>query len=260
MVPEFLLVASEHDEVARRFGEFVQAQGRSVCHVDGPAAARLFTVRVGKDVTSVSPSIPMLVRSSAWWHEDASLNADQLFLRAESYAAFWAAASLSSAPVFNRPGPDGAAGQLKYGEIASLFKTGVPSEREVHARSPHFLSENGESIWGEDANYLTAPLSQLPPGVPVRARSLDPKALFEIVTVVANQAFPATTDQRTTDLDLGGKSLAFTRRLNLQFATVTWAVTDKGATAIRLNASPDACEIRYAWEEISAALYQELLS
>jgi hypothetical protein len=201
----------------------------------------------------------MLVRSSAWWYENANLNADQLFLRAESYAAFWAAAALSSAPVFNRPGPDGAGAQMKYGELASLFKTGARLNGEVHARSSDLLAENGELMWGEDANFLTAPLSQLPPGVPVRARSLDPNALYEIVTVVANQAFPATTDRRTIDLDLAGQSLAFARRLNVHFATVTWAVTDDGARAIRLNPSPEAYEIRYAWAAISAALYQGLL-
>jgi hypothetical protein len=201
----------------------------------------------------------MFVRASAWWHAEPLHNSDARFLHAEAYATFWAAAALSDATVINRPGLHGTVGRMTYGEISSkLLSHRVNLEKEVYASGPEFIAHEEGSMWGEDANFLSAPVPQLPPKSPLRARKLDPRALYEIVTVVGKHAFPATTDRRSVELDLGAQSISLAQRANVKFATVTWAVEDSGATPVRLNASPEESEVRYAWAEISDALCEEL--
>jgi hypothetical protein len=120
------------------------------------------------------------------------------------------------------------------------------------------MLEATENSWGEDCNYISAPITMLQANVPVRARKIRPNALYEIVTVVGARAFPATQDPRTIELDLPARSLSLVERVNLHFATVTWAVDDTCAAAVRLNAEPDETEVRYAWDRIASALCEDL--
>ena len=93
----------------------------------------------------------------------------------------------------------------------------------------------------------------------MRARKLNPAALYEIVTVVGDRAFSATTDPRSAELGLTERSTALCRRIDTHFATITWAIDEHGATPVRLNPSPEEAELRYAWRDVSQALCTDLV-
>ncbi len=257
--PDLLLVAATHDRFAQRFRKFVTNAGKRVHLIDGLSAARLFTIRVEQETTLVTPVLPMLIRSSAWWHEDCNHDEDEDFLRAEAYAAFWAAASLSPAPVINRPGRHGTTSYLTTGEIASICGGKYSSSvTEFHVSDPTLIG-CPQGMWGEDANYLSAPLATFGQTSCVRARRISDTAVYEVITVVAGDFFAATTDPRTTQFGLGERSLAVVKELGLGFATVTWSVEENDVVAVRVNASPEDHEVQYAWSDISIALYRTLL-
>ncbi len=258
---EVLIIAGPNDGVAFRLREALEEQGKRVAQVDGLTAARLFTIRVGPDATAVTPAVPLFVRASAWWCETEPIDSDEHFLRAEAYSGVWAAAALSPARVINRPGRNGALGRLTAGEIAYLLSTRNGSgSSEFHASGPEMLKAADESLWGEDSRFVIAPVGELRRGFALRARKLNPCALYEIVTVVGERAFAATSDPRTSELELPKQSIDFAKRLDLHFATVTWAIDDTGAKPIRLNSSPEEGELHYAWSEVAKALCEDLLA
>ncbi|MGB8842345.1 MAG: hypothetical protein WCC64_14895 [Aliidongia sp.] len=253
---ELLIVAGHQDGVATRLQHALETKGHQVFRLDGMSAARIFSINLRSGATSVEPSLPMFVRPSAWWHQGTE-TADERFLRAEAYATFWAAAALSSSPVINRPGRNGYVGRMTWGAIASTLNSsdGTP---ELHASGPEAIADPGEEIWGEDADFRVAPLANLRHGLPIRAHKVGINALYEIVTVVGQRAFSATSDPLSSGLDLVSQSLAIARRVGVSFATVTWAVDERGAVPVRLNAAPEESELRYAWSEVVDALCEEL--
>src|SRR5262249_7856476 len=150
--------------------------------LDGPSAARLFTVRVQPEGAIVTPAPPTFIRSSAWWYNDGSADADERFLRAEAYAAFWAAAALSKAVVINRTARGGGGGRMTAGDLATAMGTHDATACDIYASGPEFIDNGtGETIWGEDCEFRVASISELRPGEPLRARKLNPAALYEIV-------------------------------------------------------------------------------
>jgi hypothetical protein len=256
---DVLIVAGLDDGVALRLRQALEKRGRRVSHHDGPSAARLFTLRVAAGTRKVTPSSPMFVRASAWWHEPRSESSDERFLRAEAYATFWAAAALSPAPVINRPGRDGSVGRMTSGALAAL--SGSPpgaSRPESYVSGPEVLGDAAEAMWGEDLEFRVAPVAQFRRGTPLRARELNPGALYEIVTVVGERGFSATQDPRSVELHLEERSAAITRRAAVHFATITWAVDDTGATPVRLNSAPEEFELRYHWNDVADTLCEDL--
>jgi hypothetical protein len=226
--------------------------------LDGPSAARLFTIRVQDDGVRVEPSPAIFVRPSAWWHDRASGDADEQFLRAEAYATFWAVTALSKAVVINRIPASGGIGRMTAGALAAALHP-ANGASDIYASGPELIVENSdEFVWGEDLEFRVGAIAELRRGEPLRARRVNPAALYEIVTVVGDRAFPATTDPRTAELELLDRSAVLCRRLGLHFAAVTWAVDEQGATAIRLNPAPEEAELRYAWREVSLALCEDL--
>jgi hypothetical protein len=258
LAADVLIVAGQRDRVADRLRRDLEKIGRQVAWLDGPSAARLFTIRVRTDAVTVVPSPAMFVRGSAWWHDRGSSDADGQFLRAEAYATFWAASVLSKAAVINRIPAGGGIGRMTAGALAALLPTGNPAS-DIYASGPEFIVRNGDdSLWGEDLEFRVGAIAELRRGEPLRARRVNPTAPYEIVIVVGDRAFPATTDPRTAELGLPERSVVLCRRLGLHFAAVTWAVDEQGATAIRLNPAPEETEVRYSWREVSQALSEDL--
>ena len=227
-------------------------------HVDGMSAARLFTIRVSPDSSSVAPSIPVFVRASCWWLENwHEQTADERFLRTEAQGAFRAVMSLLSAPVINRLS---GTTRMTWGEIASTFPfEGAEAMPEIHVSGPEMFANPDDSLWGELRDYVVASISEFPTGTPLRGRRIDADALYEIVTVVGSRAFTATTDPRSVELDLTEQSMALVRDLGMSFAAVTWAISGNRAIPARINAAPEMAELGYAWNEISEALQADLL-
>ena len=255
---DVLIVAGKEDRVADRLRQELEGIGRRVAVLDGPSAARLFTIRVQPDGATVTPLPPMFVRASAWWYDDRSADADERFLRAEAYAAFWAAAALSKAVVINRIARGGGGGRMTAGALAASMEKPGPV-CDIYASGPEFIEiGSGETIWGEDCEFRVGSIAELRRGEPVRARKLNPAALYEIVTVVGYRAYPATTDPRTAELGLPERSAVLCRRLDTHFATITWAIDEHGAIPVRLNPSPEEGELRYAWRDVAQALCADL--
>jgi hypothetical protein len=253
---DVLIVGHREDAVARRLEAALAARGHNAAWLDGPAAARLFTIRVIAVGNQVAPDMPMFVRPVPWWDTDAQASPDARFLRNECYAAFWAAAALCRRSVINRPTPDGPVYRLTAGSLG----TDAAGLGEIHASGPEQVAEDDGAFWGENTEYRVGALAMLPSGVPVRARRVDLGAGYEIVTVVGAQAFPATTDPRSAAHDLAARSIGLARRFRVHFATVTWAVTDDTAEAVRLNPNPDESELRYRWADVLDALCRDLLA
>jgi hypothetical protein len=255
---DVLIVAGNDDAVADRLLRDLERMGRRAAVLDGPSAARLFTIRVRPDGATVAPSPPMFVRASAWWYNDSSADADERFLRAEAYAAFWAVTALCKSVIINRTGRAGGGGRMTTGALAAAMGTPDPAF-DIYASGPELIENGaGETIWGEDCEFRVGSIAELRRGEPLRARKLNAAALHEIVTVVGNRAFTATTDPRSAQLDLAERSAALCRRIETHFATVTWAIDERGATPVRLNPSPEEAELRYAWRDVSQALCADL--
>ena len=259
---EILIVAGEADRVGQRLRHDLAEIGRRTQLLDGPAAARLFTIRVQPHRTLVEPTAAMFVRSSAWWYDFAAADADERFLRAEAYAAFWAATALSEAVVINRIAADGSVWRMTAGTLAAA---GVQRDTasDIHASGPEiFETENNDdhssALWGEDLEYRAAPIGELRRSEPLRARQLNPAALYEIVAVVGDRGFAATSDPRSAELAVIDRSIELCRGAGLHFATVSWAIDDSSAMPVRLNPAPEESELRYAWRDISRALCEEL--
>jgi len=256
---EVLIVSRPEDVVSRRLETALTQRGHSVTWLDGPGAARLFTIRVTAVGDQVVPDVPMFVRPVSWWDGDSEAEPDARFLRNECFATFWAAAALCGRPVINRPTPEGPVYRLTAGSLSRH----VAGRGEIYASGPEQIAEDDDAaaaFLGENTEYRVGALATLPVNVPVRARRVDAGAGHEIVTVVGGEAFPATTDARSAVHDLAARSLELTRKFRVQFATVTWAVTDDMAEAVRLNPTPYESELRYRWADVLDALCRELLA
>jgi hypothetical protein len=176
---DVLIVGRPGDAVARRLERALTARGHTATWLDGPTAARLFTIRVTAAGNQVEPDLPIFIRPMPWWGADAEATADARFLRNECHATFQAAAALCRRPVINRPKANGPVYRLTAGSLG----TEAAGRSEIHASGPEQIVEDDSSFWGENAEYRLGALATLPPGVPVRARRVDVAAGYEIVTV-----------------------------------------------------------------------------
>ena len=256
MLGDVLLISRPEDSVTRRLGTALTARGHRATWLDGPEAARLFTIRVTAAGDQVMPDLPMFVRPVPWWDGDTEAEPDTRFLRNECFATFWAAAALCGRPVINRPTPEGPVYRLTAGSLGTHGAGGA----EIHASGPEQIPEDAGTFWAENDEYRVGALATLPADVPVRARRVEVGAGYEIVTVVGAQAFPATTDVRSAAHDLAARSVELARQFGVQFATVTWAVTDDIAEAVRLNPTPYESELCYRWADVLDALCRDLLA
>ena len=149
---------------------------------------------------------------------------------------------------------------MTAGALAAAMGTLDAAARDIFASGPEFIENaTGETIWGEDCEFQVGPIAELKPGEPLRARRLNPTALYEIVTVVGDRAFSATSDPRSAELGLTARSAALCQRVDTHFATIIWAIDEQGATPVRFNPSPEEAELRYAWREVSQALCADLV-
>jgi hypothetical protein len=257
---DVLVISSLHDIVACRLRSALEERHCKVLQLDGSAAARLFTLRLDQCISSVAPSVAMFIRPSAWQPNLTERNADERFLHAEAYATIWAAATLCKEPVINRPSINGYVARLTWGAINAAANDAAHSATELYTSGPEMLDSVDDALWGEDMSFHAAPVALLRSGMPLRARRVNPAALYEIVTVVGGSAFPATSDSRTKELNLPDRSLQIAKQAQVHFATITWAVDDNGAVPTRLNAAPDEAELRHAWTEVADALCEDLVT
>jgi hypothetical protein len=259
-IPDVLVVAGAEDAFALEIKAEIARCGRSVAMLDGPSAARLFTIRVKSAGTQVSPVMPMFMRTSAWSSGFGEADdADRRFLTEEAFATLWAAAYSMPACVINRPSSKGSIWRLTSSCFTRTSENLVRSE-EFYASGPELLRNLKGSIWGEDTDFRSAELSALRPDRPVRARIINDLAEYEIVTVVGNEAFCATAHLRSEKANLREKSLAVVRSLKIHFAAMTWALDEDTVAPVRLNAEPGLAELRTCFVEARASIVRDLIS
>jgi hypothetical protein len=215
----------------------------------------------------------MFVRNSAWWRDRAPVTADERFTVGENHSMVWAVTALSSSTVINRPSRNGWVDHFTPGAIAPLVDGEVRHAlAEVYASSPAVVGIAGDQPgrtpsrgpegtgvpWGKNVDQATGPVTDLAPGTPLRARLVDPDALYELVTVVGGRAFVSTNDPRSKELRLQERSAHLAQRAGLHFASLTWAVHNDRAEPVRLNSDVRESEARYAWPEVEDALCEDL--
>jgi hypothetical protein len=258
---DVLIVAGGDDPVAHRVADDLRARRVLTQWLDGPAAALQFTLEMTGSTVAVDPVVPMFIRPSAWWARLPSDDLDAVFLRSEQYATLWAAAALTTAPVLNRPRRRTASERWTAAAIAAIDPASDARIEEVYASASDQVPCGSEpDWWAEDAKYRVTPLAEAADGWPVRARRINPDALYEIVTVVGDAGFAATRDPAANQYGLVERSVALVHRTGFAFATVTWAIDGDGPLPVRLNAAPEEHELMYAWEGIGAALIGALTS
>jgi len=254
-----LIVASPRDELACQLHEAVSRRGRRCTLLDGPSAARLFTIRVGEGGAHVSPDIPLFIRASAWPRQEGA-SEDERFLRREAYATFWAAAALCKSPVINRPAGRSSMARLTISAIAS--RMGLrPGDKhsELYVSKPAMaLGRLDPPIWGEDIDFRTSEISALRPDVPARLRTVDVDARYEIVSIVGTRAFAATDDPRTRRGGLPARSRKMAAHFGLHFASVTWMVNADTATPLRVSGEPSMAELRTCRDAVLEGLCEDL--
>lgn len=258
---DVLIVAGGDDPVAHRVADDLQARRVSTEWLDGPTAALQFTVEMTGSTVAVDPVVPMFIRPSAWWACVPPSDVDAVFLRSEQYGTLWAAAALTAAPVLNRPRRRSASERWTAAAIAAIDPAGDARIEEVYASASGEVPRGSEpDWWAEDAKYRVTPLAEAADGWPVRARRINPDALYEVVTVVGDAGFAATRDPATNRYGLVERSVALVHRAGFGFAAVTWAIDDAGPLPVQLNAAPEEHEVMYAWDGIGAALVGALTS
>jgi hypothetical protein len=258
---DVLIIAGGDDPVAHRVADDLRARRVTTEWLDGPTAALHFTIEMTGSTATVEPVVPMFIRPSAWWTRVPSSDLDAVFLRSEQYGTLWAAAALTIAPVLNRPRRGNAPQRWTAAEIMAIDPAGDARLEEVYASASDEVPRGSEpDWWAEDANYRVTPLAEAADGWPVRARRINPDALYEIVTVVGDAGFAATRDPATNRYGLAERSVALVHQAGFGFAAVTWAIDDDGPLPVRLNAAPGEHEVMYAWYGIGAALVGALTS
>jgi hypothetical protein len=257
--PEVLVVAGPDDQLARHLHEAASSRGLRCAHLDGPSAARMFTITVDEDGARVWPDIPLFVRASAW-HDDGGASSDERFLRNEAYATFWAAAALCKSPVINRPARRSSLGRLTVSAIAP--RMGSPAgngHRELYVSDPAMALERLDPpIWGEDIDFRTKEISALRPKVPARLRTVDPDACYETIAIVGTRAFAAADDQHSRRYGLMARSAEIAARFGLHFATITWMVSAATATPVRMSAEPNMAELRTCRDAVLECIWEDL--
>jgi hypothetical protein len=261
VTPEALIVASPNDKLACRLHAALDRRSRRVSLIDGPSAARLFTIKVDEDGAVVSPDIPLFMRASAWFGAEAA-SEDERFSRQEAFATLWAAAALCSAPVINRPSSSGSTSRLTISAIASrMGGCAIDTAAELYVSTPAMaLGRLVPPVWGEDIDFDTREFSNLRPDVPARLRHVDSDAGYEVVSIVGRRAWAASRDPRTQTMNLTARSIEIVQRLKLHFATVVWMESGDDALPVRVNSEPGAAELGNCLEPVLEGLCQDLVS
>lgn len=253
--PEVLIVANPTDQLAFQLHEAVSRRGRRAVFVDGPSAARMFTITIDQSGEHVSPDVPLFLRASAWWGDNAT-SEDERFLRSETFSALWAAAALCRSPVINRPTPAGSLSRLTVSAIASSMGACTGNaHRELYVSDPAIARGRIDPpIWGEDIEFRTRELSALRANVPARVRSITLDVDYQTILVVGPRAFTAAGNPA----DLLSRSVEIAAHFDLHFASVTWMIGTDGAIPVRLSADPVAAELETNIDGVLDALCQDL--
>jgi hypothetical protein len=260
---DLVVVGEPEDRLAAELAARARAEGRSVLFAGIAACIERIVVATSCDSCRVDPDVPMLLRLPP--PPATLLPPDEAFHRGERLAMLWAAAALCRSPVINRPGTGGFSGRCSPSAALTEIRAGVFAGRtEVFSRvppPPAGMDATG-GIWclQDTVTHSTTCWPDVPVGIgPYRARPVDPDEAYELVTVVGESAWRASTVPLES-LALEARSIALVAALELTFAVVTWAVSRQGARGVpaRVNPFPTLEQVRHVWPEVASTLLRVL--
>jgi hypothetical protein len=256
---DLLIVASTTDLFARAFSQKCVKLGYSVKEMNLETAAGIFSISLENGLATIEPDVRMLLRIPAPAEYDYSF--DKAFLDGERFATLFAAAALSKSTVINRPYKGSLTGRCTHSTALTQLR-GDMAKIQAEVFSNIYPSPDGRDegkLWcvQDLGTFHSAPWPSMPPGDgPYRAKwSAEPS--YEFVTVVDNKAWRATTVD-LEHLQLESTSIALVKRLELRFASVTWAISPclQYSTLTRVDPYPPVHKVKFVWQEVSTALME----
>jgi hypothetical protein len=259
---DLIVIGEPGDRLAANFAATAKAEGHSVMFDGITASVQRLAIATSQDVCRVLPDVPMLLRLPP--HPVPLLDGDEAFHRGERMAMLWAAAALSRSPVINRPGAGGFAGRCSPSAALTEIRAGVFAGRqEVFSRvPPPPAGDPGGRLWclQDTGTYATACWPHVPVGAgPYRARQVEADEEYELVTVVGERAWRASTVPLES-LALEARSVALVAALELTFAVVTWGISRQraGGVMARVNPFPTWEQVWHVWPDVASALLAAL--
>ena len=257
------VIASADDTVAALIAAEFTKRGVFAEWIDGPAAARRFTLSTSAAGVRVTPLVPIFYRNSAWYSVPTVdvADSDAAFLRDECYAAIWAAAYSMPLSVINRPTLSGFRGRLTS---SSFTVSDCPENRAAYqehfASGPEELTDLAGVVWAEMSNYDSADLTSISRSAPLRARSIKTPSTYTYIVVIGTRALVRSPRPGPQLKIVATRSVALVRHYKLGFATVIWACNNGDYAPIRLNPDPGIEDILGLETLVLDYLIEELLA
>ncbi|MEG3147099.1 hypothetical protein U1839_20800 [Sphingomonas sp. RT2P30] len=250
MSSDIIVVDEADDWFSAAFVDYAATRGVTAERQRLDAFGRSATIHSAGTRISATPQLPLLLRpiQSGTEHDEV-----ERFARNECFAATWALAVMTPAPVVNRPNCYGWSAAVAFSANLTDQRSGrvAPADEYFWAdlppdAAPDALFHQSLDDWGVH--------EVLPDGIAARSRRLPPCRGWEQVVVVGDRAF------RVTRADIGAAdvatpSIAHVRALGLVFATVGWAIPVDGAPImVRTNPFPGFHEVAPVFTDTADAL------
>jgi hypothetical protein len=262
--PDLWVVAHPGDRVADAVGARAGSRGLSVSRVSFGRFARWVTVALTGSRATVTPSAPVLLRTT--W-ESSGDDPDARFLRLEAHAQAWAACALTAATVINRPSEFGLTGSSDHLTPLSLLRARardpacqVQISPEIY--SSDWLEPDGDWTAQDLISFDTAAVPRRPEGDgPYRFRRWRPARRYATVTVVDACGWAVDHAGSAHDSSLVEPTVAIVRALGLRFGAITWALPGSAAPAVaRIDPHPASWRMGPHLDTIAEALLEALVS
>lgn len=259
---DLLIIGEAEDKLAQSIVDFFTALNKNVVILDVLSASQLFTLEIINGKVSVSPDLPMIIRTVS-----PSLirkNFDDTFQYEEALSTLWAVATASQAPMLNRPTPHNMWGQIASSSVLTQVRADlIPDTQEIftcHQKQSFSFVPEQQWYVQDLGTYESAVAGEVLSGSgPYRYRSTIAGADYEIVVVLANKAW-RSTQVPLEHLNLEDRSISLLRKLNLNFGVVIWSIEPnlQKAAIARVESFPTWEQVELVWSELADSLYEVL--
>jgi len=252
------LVGPKNDSLTSQISQMLRASGARVIWVNSEVFVRRITVSCDGQATTVAPDIPLLIRGHSY---DSQGDAGQ-FMANEKYSLFWSAAALMTAPVINRPSPEGSQWRPRtlmmrlYSSACAPPGVLIP-ELYSSRRSPTWAHMESEDLWGSAEDGVMD-------GIGSRGRPRIPDGwTYQQVVVVGSDSWARFAHDRSApDPPLGALSVEIARILGLHFCSMHWRLGPDRADAqlARITGRPSAASLGHLLPVVARHIARDLLA
>jgi hypothetical protein len=250
MSSDIIVVDEADDWFSAAFVEYAAQGGVIAERMRLDEFGRRATIHTAGARMSATPHVPLLLRpiQSGTEHDEV-----ERFARNECFAAVWALAVMTPAPVVNRPNCYGWSACSAFSANLTDRRSGRVAPADEYfwadlppAATPDTLFHQSLDDWGVH--------EVLPDGIAARSRRLPPCRGWEQIVVVGDEAW-RVTEADIGAVDLAGPSIDYVRTLGLVFAVVGWAIPVSGAPIlVRTNPFPGFHEVAPVFTDTADAL------